>query len=95
MQGIRTETSRKMRWAWGLSVATLAFPCLWACTVSPSANSVPIAVLVLAPMVFACFPLIGELNDRMVLRRVEEQGRRRREYGISPGSRLLRLDDAD
>ncbi len=95
MNGLKPETIRRMKLAWGLSLGMFAFPCFKACFTTPSAVPGSIAFLILAPALFACFPLIGELTERKQAQRTAESARWRQEYKASPESRLIRLNDSE
>jgi len=94
MKSIKPETLRRMKWAWGLALCILAFPCLKVCIGFPSAAPASIALMILAPALIACFPLLGQLNQLKQARRAVERARWRTEFQVSPESRLLRLNDS-
>ena len=69
MAKIQAKTWSQAKWAWGISFGCLAFPCIKAASDVPGALPTQIAILLIAPILLACFPMIGELDRRAAARR--------------------------
>jgi hypothetical protein len=69
MAKIQAKTWLQARWAWGVSFACLAFPCIKAAIEVPGALSVQMAILLIAPTLLSCFPFLGELDRWAIARR--------------------------
>jgi hypothetical protein len=72
-----------------LAFCLLAFPCL------KSATSQSIALLILAPTLLACFPLLAQWNERKQAQRATERATWKTQYQASPQSRPLQFGDSD
>ncbi len=95
VKGIKPETIRMMKWAWSFALCAFSFPCLKACFTFPSAIPESIAFLILAPVLFSCFPLIGEVTERRQLQYATRRQRWKQQYKASSESRLMRLNDSE
>jgi hypothetical protein len=69
MTKLQPQTWARMRWAWGIAFACLALPCMRAAVDHPATLVMQFVLLLVAPMLFACFPLIAELNRHAADRR--------------------------
>jgi len=72
MADIQPKTWTRMKWAWSVAFICFAFLCVKGAIDVPATLPMQVALLLAAPMLLACFPLLAELNRNAADRRANQ-----------------------